>query len=103
MPARSPPSTARYTASHPLPAADKRDWGVIEARFTTADGSGTLDSPLQVGLLRNFGVVDPLAGKSLLALSSGVARAPGQPGFTSECDELNGGEHNPPPGYPKRV
>jgi hypothetical protein len=55
---------------------DKRDWGVIEARFTTADGSGSLDSPLQVGLLPKFGVAAPRAGASILALSSGVARRP---------------------------
>lgn len=81
--------------------ADKRDWGVIQARFTTADGSGTLANPLQVGLLPKFGVVTPLAGGSLLALSSGVARAPDQAGFTSGCDEFQPTGSTPPAGYPK--
>lgn len=85
--------------------ADKKDWGVISARFTTADGSGKLDSPMQVGLLPTFGEEPPRAGKSFLALSSGVARAPGQPGYTDDYDDNFGqgilsGKPGPA-GYPK--
>jgi hypothetical protein len=83
-------------------SADKKDWGVISARFTTADGSGSLDSPLQVGILPKFGALTPRVGESILALSSGVARAPDQQGYTqTQNDELNGGEHRPPAGFPK--
>lgn len=83
---------------------NKRDWGVIEARFTTADGSGNLDSPLQVGLLPKFGVAVPRAGSSILALSSGVARAPDQPGYTRPLSDGFGADragHTPPTGFPK--
>lgn len=83
---------------------DKRDWGVISARFTTADGSGELDSPLQVGLLPKFGVALPRAGATILALSSGVARAPDQPGYTrplSDAFEADDQGHTPPQGFPK--
>lgn len=65
-----------------------RRWGVISARFTRADGAGDMDSPLQTGILPSFGVLTPPAGAAFLALSSGVARAPGQPGYTSACDEF---------------
>jgi len=82
--------------------ADKRDWGVIEARFTTADGSGSLDSPLQVGLLPKLGTAVPRAGVTILALSSGVARAPDQPDYTkSLSDVFSGAAQTPPTGYPK--
>lgn len=63
-----------------------RDWGVISARFTRADGGGPMDSPLQSGIVPTFGSVSPTQGGTMLALSSGIARAPGQPGYTSECD-----------------
>jgi hypothetical protein len=40
------------------------------------------------GILPGFGpAFPPRAGKRLLALSSGVARAPGQAGFTSDCSD----------------
>jgi hypothetical protein len=82
---------------------ERRDWGVIEARFTSADGSAPLDSPLQVGLVPSFGAVAPRAGKSLLALSSGVARAPDQPGYTrSSSDTFNGSAHAPLSAFPKQ-
>ncbi len=63
-----------------------RQWGVISARFTRADGAGPMDSPLQSGLVPTFGTVSPTQGASMLALSSGIARAPGQAGYTTECD-----------------
>ncbi len=105
-----------------------KGWGVLSARFTTADGKGTLDSPLQVGVLPQFGAIQPLGGSRLLALSSGVARAPGQADYTASCDQFDGANgmmdcncdlldivcqlgcaigglppagSKPPPGYPK--
>jgi hypothetical protein len=83
-----------------------KDWGVVSARFTDASGTGKLASPQGVGLLPSLGAAKPRAGAALLALSSGVARAPDQAGYTSTCDTLDecvflclGGE--PPAGYPK--
>ena len=95
-----------------------KGWGVLSARFTTSDGSGTLEDPLMVGLLPSFGAAKPRAGGAMLAISSGVARAKDQAGFTSECDTFKAaclpdiipGVHlppgcleagHPPNGYPK--
>ena len=61
-------------------------WGVLEAKFTNALGSDEPSSMLQVGLLPSFGSNTPPQGANMLALSSGIARAPNQPNFTSECD-----------------
>jgi hypothetical protein len=95
-------------------AEEDRAWGVISARFTDATGSEELSDPLAVGLLPSFGAAKPSGGKSLLALSSGVARAPGQPGYTPECDALDAscpllgllgctGGADAPMGYPKET
>lgn len=67
-----------------------RRWGVISARWTTPDGKGQPGSDLLHGLLPDFGSsYTPRQGQRLLALSSGVARAPGQAGATRSCsDEL---------------
>jgi len=92
-----------------------RAWGVTSARYTDATGTGKLSDPLAVGILPTFGAAKPRAGGALLALSSGVARAPGQPGATSGCDAfgagtdcafgdfgcLRAGGGPPPAGYPK--
>jgi hypothetical protein len=88
-------------------------WGVISARFTRADGNGPMDGDLQSGILPQFGVVGPQEGSTMLALSSGIARAPGQADYTSECDmfgttQIIFGEEFPippdptpfPPGFP---
>jgi len=81
-------------------ASGDADWGVISARFTTADGRADPWSPDQVGLLPSFGPANtPREGSRMLALSSGAARAPGQPGYTSACDVLepdHGGSSYPP-------
>jgi Putative metal-binding motif len=86
-------------ASDPLMAAraielcaqtqeSSRRWGVISARWTTPDGKGTPSSDMMHGLLPGFGsAFAPRAGKSLLALSSGVARAPAQKGYTADCSD----------------
>lgn len=96
-----------------FPAATSRAWGVTSARYTDAVGTGKLSDPMAVGILPEFGAAKPRAGGALLALSSGVARAPSQPGATSGCDSFseedcgfgltcmgNGG--TPPTGYPKQ-
>jgi hypothetical protein len=64
----------------------EKSWGVISARYTTATGSGSMLMPTMAGLLPEFGAARPRAGESMLALSSGVARAPGQDGYTDACD-----------------
>ena len=87
-------------------------WGVVSARFTDASGTGKLSDPRAVGLLPRLGAAKPSEGSALLALSSGVARAPDQAGYTPVCDSLDatctlggllgcGGGATPPAGYPK--
>ena len=61
-------------------------WGVVSARFTRADGTGSPMSPLMTGVLPSLGAAAPTQGNALLALSSGVARSPSQTGWTSDCD-----------------
>lgn len=85
-----------------------REWGVISASYTEADGSGELSGSVQSGLLPRFGAVSPPVGGSLLALSSGAARASDQAGYTSECDLLGvscdfgcSPSQDPPSGFPK--
>jgi hypothetical protein len=90
--------------------ASSKAWGVISARFTDANGTGKMVDPSAAGLLPTFGAAKPVSGDAFLALSSGVARAPGQDGFTPACDEFGSacvpllgcaGGGTPPPGYPK--
>ncbi len=64
----------------------ERGWGVLSARWTRADGTGTPISAMQHGIMPAFGAVAARAGSSLLAISSGAARAPDQPGYTTDCD-----------------
>jgi hypothetical protein len=81
-----------------------RKWGVISARWTSPDGKGQPSSPLLHGVLPNFSKnFLPRGGKSLLALSSGVARAPGQTGYTRDCsDTFDGPASKFPMGFDGR-
>lgn len=80
-----------------------RQWGVISAKFTTATGEPVrVDPVLAAGMLPRFGAALPPQGDALLALSSGTARAPDQPGFESICETSRDGIGGAPPeGYPK--
>jgi hypothetical protein len=78
-----------------------RRWGVISARYTDASGKGKQSDPLQTGILADFGPLTPDEGQRFLALSTGVARAPNQPGYTAECDEFSTVPTAAPAGYPK--
>jgi hypothetical protein len=65
-----------------------KKWGVISARWTTPDGLGEPGGALMHGVLPAFGAAfTPRGGKRLLALSSGVARAPGQTSYTRDCSD----------------
>ena len=74
---------------------------MISASYTDASGLATPSSPLERGILPALGTVAPRVGQSLLGLSSGVARAPDQPGYTPDCDMFAAGPTVPPAGYPK--
>jgi Putative metal-binding motif len=66
-----------------------RRWGVISARWTAPDGMGAPLNPLAYGILPSFGpAFAPRGGDRMLAISSGVARAADQPGFTQDCSDI---------------
>ncbi len=85
--------------------SDGTSWGIVSAQWVQADGVTPLSGVLLdgKGMLSNFGPVAPREGGQLLALSSGAARDPGDPGFQPpsgyEKDFFN--PHGSPPGYPK--
>lgn len=96
-------------SNDPLDAARAMDIceGVISAKWTLANGADAPASPskyhLGHGNLAKFGeVIVPRLGHKLLGISSGTARAPGDPDFASPAGfdkDFNGGGH--PPGFPR--
>ena len=76
----------------------KGSWGVISAKWVKPDGVALTNFD-GVGILDKFGVNAPQAGKSLLALSSGTARAPTDPGY--EPIDNKKYTSGTPAGYPK--
>ena len=78
----------------------ERTWGVISARYVKADGTDGMNA-LSHGVLPAFGVANVQQGASMLALSSGTARAPGQPGYQSSQGAQMGTTSAAPDGYPK--
>ena len=81
------------------------DWGVVSAKWTMADGSPPPATPnfdLGHGLLDGFGPnVTMQRGERMLALSSGTARQPTDPGYKNVqgFDKQYTGAH--PQGFPK--
>ena len=69
-----PFDAARAMGLCPLTGADEPGWGVVSARWTRPDGTGTPVDSGQFGLLPFFGSITPRQGRALLALSSGLAR-----------------------------
>ncbi len=83
-------------------------WGLVSAKYVKADGTDGMHQ-LSHGLLPNFGPnVSPREGSNLLALSSGTARRPSDPGFASPegifgpgpLGEGMGVTSSAPPGFP---
>lgn len=61
--------------------ATETSWGLLSAAYVKADGSAGM-AAVSHGLLASFGDnIDALEGSRMLALSSGSARAPGDPGW----------------------
>ncbi|AKV03479.1 hypothetical protein AKJ09_10142 [Labilithrix luteola] len=87
-------------------ATDDQMWGVIKAEWVLPDGK-TQKQPLSQGILSQFGVNAAQAGGSMLAISSGSARAPGDPGYHEPGDKTGFGGWDKgytcgtPDGYPK--
>jgi hypothetical protein len=79
-----------------------KTWGVLSARWTTPAGGAEVD-PLSRGILPAFGAALPREGARMVALSSGTARAPGQPGWISPQGYDKGYVTGAPAGYPTRT
>ena len=83
-----------------------KDWGIVDAKWVLADG--TPASPTDTnfhlghGILPKFGAnVVVRKGSHLLALSSGSARQPGDPGYHSVNGFDKGETSGQPFGFPK--
>ena len=84
-------------------ATSPTDWGVLSAQYVRANGSPTPVNE-RVGILANFGPnVPPRAGDSVLALSSGKARLPGQPGACTSATCSTASPGFAPAGFPQAV
>jgi hypothetical protein len=85
--------------------ANGASWGLVNARWATADNqplSNFPDGDLGHGILNAFGPnVHPQEGHKMLALSSGTARQPTDPGYQSVTGFDKGYSNSPPPGFPK--
>ncbi|MCC6669258.1 MAG: choice-of-anchor L domain-containing protein [Polyangiaceae bacterium] len=82
-------------------ASDKK-WGVLEAKWVAADGSPLPTSHADGhGLLAAYGPnVNCQEGKRLLALSSGTARQPTDPGYKSPSGATSPATSPCPTGFP---
>jgi hypothetical protein len=79
-----------------------KKWGVLEARWAKPDGSPTTNS-LSWGLLPKLGSLLAPSGKVMLALSTGTARGPSDPGYVSPANGWDKGyTHAAPTNQPKR-
>ena len=80
-----------------------KKWGVLSANYVRADGTVYTPST-EVGLLQSFGPnVNVKAGASMLVLSSGHARLPGQPGACGKISCSNNGNGTAPAGFPQNI
>jgi hypothetical protein len=86
-------------------AKDAKDWGVVSAKWVMADGSPPPGNPnfdLGHGMLSGFGPnVKVQHGGRMLGLSSGTARQPTDPGYSSVGGFDKGYTGNQPQGFPK--
>ncbi|MEJ7733254.1 MAG: hypothetical protein WKG00_29180, partial [Polyangiaceae bacterium] len=83
------------------------DWGLVSAKWTLADGSpppsfALANFHLGHGILPKFGAnVKVRKGEQMLALSSGTARQPDDPGYQDVGGFPKGFTSPPPQGFPK--
>lgn len=87
----------------------EKDWGISGAVWSLPDGSPIPPNAEQAfhighGVLPDFGPqVPPRAGKRVLAISSGTARTPEDPGHQSIQGYSKGYTSAPAPGFPKET
>lgn len=80
--------------------ATEKSWGLVSAKYVKADGTIGMAS-VSHGLLPGFGPnVKPRLGANMLALSSGTARQPTDPGYLSPDGAELGTASYTPPGFP---
>lgn len=87
-------------AADPNAAGKDKTWGVLSAKYVLSGGAPGMNA-MSHGLVPRFGAALVQQGMSMLVLSSGTARAPGQPGFESPGGADMGTSGFPPDGYPK--
>lgn len=89
------------TTAANAPLKDKR-WGVISARYVLPDGKA-LPGGAEIGhgLLKHLGGNKAQEGGMMLALSSGTARDPSDPGYQNVSGYDKGYTSGTPAGYPK--
>lgn len=81
-------------------ATNDQMWGVVSAKWVKPDGSPQSE-PLGQGVLPTLGVNAAQAGDTMLALSSGTARGPMDPGYKDVGGYSKNYTSGTPPGYPK--
>ena len=86
---------------HVAGPGDKK-WGVLEAKYVKANGAAEPINDVSHGLLTGFGsAVNVQMGSRMLALSSGAARQPSDPGYASPSGHDTGIMGTTPAGFPK--
>ena len=83
-------------------ATDGKMWGVVEATWVRPDGSPQTDA-LGHGILPSFGVNAAQTGGAVLAISSGTARGPSDPGYKNVSGYDKSYTSGTPAGYPKEA
>lgn len=106
-------SDSAYDAAYAMDICKKsmgdKNWGISAVAWSLPDGAPVpageeQDFHLGHGNLAGFGPqVPPRAGKKLLALSGGTARAPGDPGYQSPQGFTKGYGSAHAPGFPKET
>jgi hypothetical protein len=81
-------------------ATDGKMWGVVEASWVRPDGTPQ-GQPLGHGVLPSLGINAAQTGGSVLAISSGTARGPNDPGYKSVGGFSKNYSSGTPAGYPK--
>lgn len=100
-------STSPYDAAKAIGlctkvTAQSGAWGLLDAKWSKPDGS-VITNPESWGLLPKLGTNVAPAGTAMLALSTGTARGPSDPGYQSPDNGYDKSyTHGTPPGQPKR-
>ncbi len=83
--------------------ANDSKWGVLDAKWVRANGSGTANTS-SYGIIDNFGPnVNPQEGASMVIVSSGYGRRPSDSGACGSQSCTTSGAGTPPVGFPQGV